>query len=669
MMFTVASLTAACGKGNVQLKSGLDLANLDTTVSAGADFYQFANGGWRKANPLTAEYSRFGTMDKLANQNSEKMKQLVEEIAVGQHENGSNGQKVADLFNMIMDSVKLNNDGIQPIQGEMQQIAALQSKDEVPSLLAKLSMSGIGSFFSAYVYADEKQSDINTLYLHQGGLSMNDRDYYLKDDENSMRVRNAFMDYVKKLALLAGADEAAAEQTKTVVMKVETALAQNSRSREELRDPVANYNKMTLDELKAMTPGFDWDAYLAGLGLTNVKEMVVGQPEALQAAAKTIGDLSVKEMITYLQWKLTNSAASCLSDEFSDLKFGFYSTTMRGIQQQRPRWKRAISVLDGSLGEVLGQLYVEKYFPASSKERMVELVKNLQTALGERIDNLSWMSDETKKLAREKLATFHVKVGYPDKWKDYSSLDIKKDSYWQNMVRSAQWEMKDMFSRYGKPVDKEEWLMTPQTVNAYYNPSTNEICFPAGILQYPCFEPTADDAFNYGAIGVIIGHEMTHGFDDQGRQYDKDGNLQDWWTAEDAKRFNERADVMVAIYDSIEVLPGLHAKGRMTLGENIADHGGLKIAYQAFKNATKDAPLADKDGFSPEQRFFLSYAGVWAGNIREEEIRNRNNSDVHSLAVWRVNAALPQIDAWYEAFNITEKDPMYVAPENRANVW
>ena len=408
---------------------------------------------------------------------------------------------------------------------------------------------------------------------------------------------------------------------------------------------------------------------MKGLDLNNVNEIIIGQPASLEASVKIIDTLPLDQQKLYLQWKLIDAAASYLNDAMKEQNFDFYSRTMSGAQEMQPRWKTAVGVVSSMLGEAVGQMYVEKYFPAAAKERMVGLVKNLQTALGERIQALEWMGDSTKVKALEKLSTFHVKIGYPDTWKDYSALEIKDDSYWANIERANLWGHAEMVAKAGKPVDKDEWLMTPQTVNAYYNPTTNEICFPAAILQPPFFDMNADDAFNYGAIGVVIGHEMTHGFDDQGRQYDKDGNLKDWWTEEDAKKFEERANVMVAFFDSIEVAPGVHANGKMTLGENIADHGGLQVAFQAFKNATAGAPLEVKDGFTPEQRFFLAYAGVWANNIRPEAVLQMTKIDVHSLGEWRVNGALPHIGAWYDAFGITDKDPMFIPAAERVSIW
>lgn len=670
--FSVAALClsmAACNSGKGNLTTGIDLANLDTTALPGTDFYQYACGGWMKNHPLTDEYSQYGSFTVLAENNRKQMQGLIEELAKGQHEAGSVAQKIGTLYNLAMDSVKLNQEGTAPIKTELEEIASLKNKADVYALLGSLERRGITSYLGTGVGADQKNSDMNAVYTSQAGLSMGERDYYLATDEATTKIREAFKVHVAKMYQLAGFDEATANRGRDIVMDVETRLAKTFRSMVELRDPQANYNKMTLDELKQKYASFNWDAYLTNLGLKNVQEIIVGQPEALAEAAKILDSLPVEQQVLYLQWKLIDRAASFLNDEIVEQNFDFYGRTMSGAKEMQPRWKQAVSVTGSVLGEAVGQMYVEKYFPAAAKERMVTLVKNLQTALGERIEALEWMSDSTKARALEKLAAFHVKIGYPDKWKDYGKLDIKDDSYYANIERATVWASDENMAKAGKPVDKEEWHMTPQTVNAYYNPTTNEICFPAGILQPPFFDMQADDAFNYGAIGVVIGHEMTHGFDDQGRQYDKDGNLKDWWTAEDAERFNQRAQVMVNFFDSIQVAPGVHANGRQTLGENIADYGGLQVAYQAFKTATKDAPLATVDGLTPEQRFFLAYAGVWANNVRPEFVLYLTKMDVHSLGEWRVNGALPQIDAWYEAFNIGEADPMFVPKEERVAIW
>ncbi len=664
-------MMGACnsGKQTVTQTMGIDLANLDTTNLPGTDFYRYACGGWIKNNPLTDEYSQYGSFTALAENNRKQIQGLIEELAGGQHQAGSVAQKVGDLYKIAMDSVKLNQEGVKPIEAELKEIAGLKDKKQLYPLLAEMYKKGIASYLALYVGADEMNSNMNAVQIGQYGLSMGDRDYYLLTDESTTKIREAFKAHVEKMYQLSGFDAATAKKGMEVVMDVETRLAKAFRSRVELRDPHANYNKMSMEDIKKNYPTFDWDSYLNGLDLKDVKEIIVGQPASLEASVKILDTLPLADQALYLQWKLIDAAASFLSDDLREQNFDFYSRTMSGAQEMQPRWKTAVGIVSSTLGEAVGQMYVEKYFPAAAKERMIALVKNLQDALGERIKALEWMGDSTKTKALEKLATFHVKIGYPDKWKDYTSLEIKDDSYWANIERASRWGHAEMVAKAGKPVDKDEWLMTPQTVNAYYNPTTNEICFPAAILQPPFFDMNADDAFNYGAIGVVIGHEMTHGFDDQGRQYDKDGNLKDWWTEEDAKKFDERAQVMVAFFDSIEVAPGVHANGKMTLGENIADHGGLQVAFQAFKKATAQAPLEVKDGFTPEQRFFLAYAGVWANNIRPEAVLQMTKIDVHSLGEWRVNGALPHIGAWYDAFGITDKDPMYVPVEKRVSIW
>ena len=668
----VLALAVAAGcdsKKEAVMTSGIDLTNLDTTAVQGADFYQYACGGWMKKHPLTNEYSRFGSFDMLAENNREQLKGLIVEIAAGQNAQGTIGQKIGDIYKLAMDSVKLNADGVTPIQADLEKIASVKDKSEIVPLMAELAHSGVFPYFSFYVGADIMDSKSNLFQLYQGGISLGEKEYYLDNDDVTVNIRNKYKEHIVKMFQLAGFDEAAAKKKMEAVMDIETRIAKASFSAVEQRNPAANYHKMSLDELKKEIPGIDWDAFLNGIGVKGVTELSVSQVDPIKEVEKIINSLPVENQIAYMQWSLIDRAAGYLSDDLVAQNFDFYGKTLSGKQTNQPRWKRAVSTVNGVLGEAVGQMYVEKYFPAAAKERMVQLVKNLQTALGERIRNLEWMGDSTKIKAIEKLNSFYVKVGYPDKWRDYIGLNIEKDSYWANVKRATEFELDYMLSKAGKPVDRDEWGMTPQTVNAYYNPTTNEICFPAGILQYPFFDMNADDAFNYGAIGVVIGHEMTHGFDDQGRQFDKDGNLKDWWTAEDAKRFEERAQVMVNFFDSIQVLPGLNANGSLTLGENIADHGGLQVSFQAFKNATKDAPLLVKDGFTPEQRFFLSYAGVWAGNIRDEQIRLQTKSDPHSLGRWRVNGALPQIGAWYDAFGIKEGDPMYLAPEKRVSIW
>lgn len=598
------------------------------------------------------------------------MRELIEGLAAQKNNQaGSAAQKIGDLYNMAMDSVTLNKQGAEPVKAMLDKIAGLKDKSEIVPMMTEMAHIGIGTYFHSYVYADPKNSSLNIFQMGQGGINLGEKEYYLDTDSITQNIREQYKLYIGKLFQLAGFSEADAQQKVADVMEIETAIAKVSRSATELRDPEANYHKMSFDELKKTIAGIDWDAYMKGLGIQAPAELNVEQVEPIQEVARLMNTLPLSKHVSYLEYNLLDAAASCLSDDFVAARFDFYGKVLSGRQVNQPRWKRAVNSVNGMLGELVGEMYVEKYFPAAAKERMVKLVKNLQTALGERIDAQEWMSDSTKIRAHEKLAAFHVKVGYPDKWKDYSKLEIKNDSYWANVCRASEWGFNDMYSRIGKPVDKDEWLMTPQTVNAYYNPSTNEICFPAAILQPPFFNMEADDAANYGAIGVVIGHEMTHGFDDQGRQFDKDGNLTDWWAPGDADRFKERAQVMVDFFNKIEVLPGLQANGELTLGENLADHGGLNVAYLAFQNATKDAPLGVVDGFTPEQRFFLAYATLWAGNIRDEQIRVYTKSDPHSLGKWRVNGALPHIQAWYDAFHITPSDPLYVAPENRVNVW
>lgn len=665
-----AMLTSCAGQKEAKSTSGIDLANMDTTVSAGTDFFRYACGGWNDAHPLTAEYSRYGTFDELFENSQKQLRELIEGLAAQKNNQaGSAVQKIGDLYNMAMDSVTLNKQGAEPVKAMLDKIAGMKDKSEIVPMMTEMAHIGIGTYFRSYVYADPKNSSLNIFQMGQGGINLGEKEYYLDTDSITQNIREQYKLYIGKLFQLAGFSEADAQQKVADVMEIETAIAKVSRSATELRDPEANYHKMSFDELKKTIAGIDWDAYMKGLGIQAPAELNVEQVEPIQEVARLMNTLPLSKHVSYLEYNLLDAAASCLSDDFVAARFDFYGKVLSGRQVNQPRWKRAVNSVNGMLGELVGEMYVEKYFPAAAKERMVKLVKNLQTALGERIDAQEWMSDNTKIRAHEKLAAFHVKVGYPDKWKDYSKLEIKNDSYWANVCRASEWGFNDMYSRIGKPVDKDEWLMTPQTVNAYYNPSTNEICFPAAILQPPFFNMEADDAANYGAIGVVIGHEMTHGFDDQGRQFDKDGNLTDWWAPGDADRFKERAQVMVDFFNKIEVLPGLQANGELTLGENLADHGGLNVAYLAFQNATKDAPLGVVDGFTPEQRFFLAYATLWAGNIRDEQIRVYTKSDPHSLGKWRVNGALPHIQAWYDAFHITPSDPLYVAPENRVNVW
>ena len=650
--------------------AAINPANMDTTVAAGTDFYEYACGGWIKNNPLKPEYARFGTFDQLLENNQEQLRVLIEELSATPHEASSVAGKIGALYAMGLDSTKLNADGVAPVKEELAAINALATKSDVSKMVATLHKEGMAPFFALFVDADEKNSAMNIVQLYQAGIGMGDRDYYLLEDEGSAKMRDAYRAYINKLFTLAGSSPEQADAAVDAVMKIEKAIAEISYGREDLRDSQKNYNKLAYEDFKQIESPLDWDVYFESMGLAGLKELDAKQINFYKDMNKALQNTTVDEQKYYLAFNLLSAAAPYLSDDFVDADFEFYGKVMSGKQEQQPRWKRSLNTVNGALGEAVGEMYVEKYFPASSKEKMLTLVGNLQTALSERINGLEWMSDTTKAKAQEKLAAFTVKIGYPDKWRDYSGLEIKDDSYWANVRRSNIFDMAYQLADVDKPVDKSRWHMNPQTVNAYYNPTTNEICFPAAILQPPFFNPDADDAVNYGAIGVVIGHEMTHGFDDQGRNYDKDGNLIDWWTAEDAVRFKERADKLVDQYDQIIVIDTLHANGRFTLGENIADHGGLLVAHQAYLNSLKGKETpAPIDGFTNEQRFFLGYATLWGQNIRPEEIRRRTKIDPHSLGKWRVNAALRNIAPFYAAFDIKEGDPMFMAPADRVVIW
>ena len=652
---------------------GIKLENMNDSVAPGTDFYQYACGGWIKNNPLKPEYSRFGSFDAVAETNREQMKELILSLANEKHEKGSVAQKIGDLYTMLMDSTRQNADGIKPIEADLKKIADVQTREEALRLIVENGLKGAGELWGTGIGADMMDSKNNLVSMGQSGLSMGQKEYYLSDDEAFKKIREAFKKHVVKMFQLVGDDQPTAERKMESVMAVETRMAKASKSRVELRDPASNYHKMAYADFKKEFAGYDWDQYFHLNFIDDLQTLDVGQPEAVKEAVAILKETDLQILKDWMQWNLLDGNANVLGDEIFMQNFDFYNRTMSGQQEPLPRWKRSVSTVSGVLGEAVGQMYVEKYFPAENKARMEELVKNLQEALAERIDAQEWMSDSTKAYAKDKLASFYVKIGYPNKWKDYSKLTIDPEkTLYENMQAVREWaSKKEVEDKYNKPVDRDEWYMTPQTVNAYYNPTTNEICFPAGILQYPFFDMQADDAFNYGAIGGVIGHEMTHGFDDQGRQFDKDGNFRDWWAAGDGDKFKERAQVMSDFFSKIEVLPGLKGNGELTLGENLADHGGLQVAFTAFQNAQKKAtkPLGEVNGFTPEQRFFLAYAGVWAQNITEEAIRDLTARDPHSLGEWRVNGALPHIDAWYDAFGITEKDPLFVPKEKRVTIW
>ena len=667
-----ATAVIACtDKKNMDNHAGIKPENLDTTAVAGNDFYQYACGGWMATHPLTPEYARYGSFDKLAEDNREQLKGLIDEITAAKNTPGTNAQKIADLYNLYMDTVRRDNEGIEPIKPVLARIAAINDRSQLFKEMVNLSFEGVDGYFGMYVGADMMNSKNNIVQIGQGGLTLGQKEYYLDTDEATTAIREKYKQHIVRMFTLCGYDEAEAQKKMESILGIETRIAQVSYSNVQMRDPAANYHKMSYDELCKQFSGIDWNYLFTTLGMDGVEEVDVNQPEPIHEVEAILADAPVEDQKAYMEWQCITGSAGQLSTSIDKANFDFFGTVMSGRQEQQPMWKRATGLVSGLMGEAIGQLYVEKYFPATAKERMVKLVGNLQQALGQRIDDQEWMSADTKKRAHEKLDAFYVKVGYPDTWKDYSGLNIDpQKNLYANMVEVGKFMWNDMLKRkFKKPVDPTEWHMTPQTVNAYYNPTSNEICFPAGILQYPFFDMDADDAFNYGAIGVVIGHEMTHGFDDQGRQFDKDGNFADWWAEGDADKFKERVQVLVDHFNNIEVLPGLFGNGALTLGENIADHGGLMVAYQAFKNATKDQPQEVKYGFTPDQRFFLAYAAVWAGQIRDEEIRNRTKSDPHSLGRWRVNGTLPHIDAWYDAFHITPDNALYIAPENRAKIW
>lgn len=652
--------------------SGLKLENMDLSVSPGDDFYEYACGGWMKNNPLKPEYARFGSFNTLDELNNERIREIIEGMAAKKNEKGTIAQKVGDLYTMYMDSVRQNKEGVAPVMKDLKRVEAVKNKKQFVALINKLNAEGasFGELWGYYVGADMMASAENLLEVSQGGYTIN-RDYYVEQDEANKKILEAYRQHVKKMFVLTGMSDKEAEAKMNNVLAIETRMAKAGKPNVELRDPGANYNKMSFADFTKQYSSFDWKTYFDNLGLTDIDYLSVGQPKALAEAMKVLDDEKIDVLKDWMQWSLLNAASDILGDKVYEEYFDFNYRVMTGAQQPKPRWKRSVSAVNSVLGEAVGQLYVEKYFPAANKERMEKLVRNLQKALGERIDAQEWMSDSTKAAAHEKLDAFYVKIGYPDKWRDYSKMNIDPaKSLYENSKEINKWGIADMVERkWKKPVDNTEWYMNPQTVNAYYNPTTNEICFPAGILQYPFFDMSADDAFNYGAIGVVIGHEMSHGFDDQGRQFDKDGNFRDWWANGDGEKYNQRAQVIKDFFSAIKVLPDLNGNGDLCCGENLGDHGGLKFAYTAFKNATKDNPLPVKDGFTPEQRFFLAYAGVWAQNITEAEIRRLTVIDPHSLGKWRVDGALPLVDAWYDAFHITEKDKLFVPADKRVKIW
>ena len=665
---------AFCALGafaQTNLSSGIDLKNLDTSIKPGNDFYHYAAGGWLKSHPLDAEHAENGAFVDLQELNQKRIQGIILEYASKPQQKGSLGQKIGSLYNLMMDSVRLNREGWAPIKPTLDKIAAIKNIKEYQLVCSQLDRNGEGTMmFGIGVGADQKDAEWNLVGIGQGGLGLGERDYYVSDDPQNKRVLEAYKQYLKKLFMLTGADEATAQKKMEAVLAIETRIAKVSYDQVKLRDIDANYHKMSYTQLVNDFPGIDWGNVFLASGFPAFDYIDVGQPEPIHEVEKILADTPLEDLKTYAEAKVISGATGQLSDEFRKTEFAL-SQVLTGVKQDRPRWKRAVNLVSGTLGEAIGKLYVDKYFPASSKERMLELVHNLQTALSQRIDEATWMSAATKAQAKDKLSNFIIKIGYPDKWKDYSGLQVNDSlSLYENLKMIARWAIDDEIAKHvNKKVDKTEWGMTPQTINAYYNPTTNEICFPAAILQPPFFDPTADDAANYGAIGGVIGHEMSHGFDDQGAQFDKYGNQHNWWTAQDKKNFDARTKVLADWFSSFEVLPGVKVNGKQTLGENIGDNGGLNIAFRALQNSLKTNPLPVKDGFTPEQRFFLAWGRVWASNMTDELVKYLLTVDVHSPNYARVNGALPMIDAWYTAFNVKKGDKMFVPKNKRAHIW
>lgn len=650
-------------------KHGINLADMNPNVSPGEDFYEYAGGSWMKNNPLKPEYASYGVFNDLAETNRKQLKALIEDLNKTPQPFGTNGQKVIDFYNLAMDSVRLNQEGAQPMMADLQRAKEFK-KSNLTQEIAYHHMYLSAPFFGIGVSPDLKNSELNVLYMDAGTISMPDRDYYLNTDADSKKIQEAYRNYIVKVFTLAGYSKGEAKKAAKVVYDMEYKFAQASMTRAEQRDYNKLYNIYTVEQLAQNYPAIDWKQYFTLMGLPTVKQVVLEQPKVMAVAQQLMSTLSEKDIRYYLAYSIISESTGHLSDAFRDARFDFYGKMLSGQKEQKPRWKRAMNYPNGMLGEALGQVYVEKYFPAESKAKMIKLIGNLRKSLAQHIAGLTWMSEQTKINALVKLNAFTVKVGYPDKWKDYSKISIDpKRSLYDNVKAYALWATKRNLDKLGKPVDHEEWGMSPQTVNAYYNPQNNEIVFPAAILQAPFFDPQADDATNYGAIGVVIGHEMTHGFDDQGRMFDANGNMTDWWTKEDADKFKVNAEKLAAQFDQITVVGDQKANGHLTLGENIADQGGLRIAFDALKNTQQFQEGKEIDGFTPTQRFYLSYGRIWAENSTDEAIYQQTKSDPHSIGRYRVNATLRNIDTFFDAFGIKAGDKMWLDPADRAIIW
>ena len=665
------SLAATSAFAQQTLGSGIDKANMDLSVKPGNDFYRYAAGGWMKSHPLDAEHPMNGAFVDLEEQNQKRIQGLINEFASKPQQKGSLGQKIGSIYNLMMDSVRLNREGAAPLKPYLDKVAAIKNIHEFQYVSSQLDYEGIGAMlFDMGVGADQRNASMNIVAVGQGGLGLGERDYYLNDDEQTVKVREAYKELLTTLFKLVGNDEATAKKKTDAVMAIETRLAKASYGAVKLRDINANYHKMSYLQLITDYPGIDWGNVFLAQGFPAFDAVDLGQPEPIHEVEKILAETPLDDLKAYAESRVISSGTGTLSDDFRAAAFKF-SSVLSGVSQDRPRWKRSVGAVSGVLGEAIGKMYVEKYFPESSKKRMLELVHNLQTALAQRIDEATWMGQATKEQAKDKLQNFIIKIGYPDKWRDYSGLQVDDSlSLYENMRAISRYKTTDYINRkVNKPVDVSEWQMTPQTINAYYNPTTNEICFPAAILQPPFFDPEADDAVNYGGIGGVIGHEMSHGFDDQGCQFDKTGNQRNWWTEADKANFDKRAKVLVESFSKFEVLPGVKVNGELTLGENIGDNGGLNISFRALQNAMKEHPLEVKDGFTPEQRFFLNWARVWASNASPQVLDYLVKADPHSPNEARVNAALPNIDAWYKAFNVKKSDKLFLPKNKRAHIW
>lgn len=674
MTFGALALTASCAMAAQHLAS-VDKAGIDNSIPAGEDFYRHVNNGWMQAHPLTDEYSRYGMFNVLNDEAEKNVKDIVLHLGESNPQKGTNAYKVWTLYSQAMDSVRRNNEGNAPIRAHLKKIENTPHEG-----MEDLFLWMHGNYSSPFFQAGPMENLVNSneyaMYVSGGSLGMGDRDYYLLNDKDNTRIRNAYKKLITDQMVNAGYSKKDAKRIMKNVMKIETALADSTWTREESRNIPAMYNPRTFAQLKELYPHINWDRFfIETMGIESPDNVIVTELKTVKQADNLMASLTDREIKDYYLWKYVAQAAPYLSDKFTDTAFEF-SKVMSGVKQQRPRWKRSLATAEGLLGEAVGQLYVEKYFPESSKEQMLELVNNLKHALGKHIIDLPWMSTDTKMKAMEKLNAFTVKIGYPDKWKDYSAMEIDEVlPLYENVHNAQMWHQKETYAKWGKPVDKTEWGMTPQTVNAYYSPLANEIVFPAAILQAPFFNPEATDAENYGGIGVVIGHEMSHGFDDQGCNFDAKGNMVNWWTDEDAKAFKDLTKGLADQFDKIEILPGLMANGEYTLGENIGDQGGLRVSHTAFLDSQKakgvDIESKDAliDGFTPEQVFYLNYANIWATNIRDAEKRNLTIGDVHSLAENRVNVTLRNITPFLKAFGIKPGDKLYLSPEEQVVIW